>query len=438
MADDRLLPKAHLLRRAAFGGSPSEVAAAADAGLAATVDALLGASDSAGPLIPVGQVADFSGKKPVKGLRELQVRWLQRMVTTPAPLVEKMVLFWHGHFAVSYTKVPHLTLMARQNDTFRQMALGKFGDLLLAVSKDPAMLYWLDGNANHKRSPNENYAREVMELFTMGIGNYTEDDVKEAARSFTGWHVKDDDFAYNENDHDHGSKTFLGNSGDFNGDDIVRILAARPETARFIVSKLWRFFAYPGPEQAVVDALAQVYLDSGGDIAQVIRAIFLHDRFYSDQARTGLIRSPADFVVQALRTVNPELADKGAAAAMNQMGQDLFNPPNVAGWAGGLVWINSSTLLARFNFANRLAGSVGRAAEDDVSLAQMQRLLSTSNPSDMLAYWTAQLGNLQLSDVSRKAIQEYAGDPPQTMRQLLAKHKGIVHAVLSSPEYQFS
>ena len=437
MAADEL-QAAHLLRRAGFGATQSAVAAAAARGLAATVETLLAAGGDAAPLIPLQSEDDYRGKKPLKGIRDLQLLWLERLVETAAPLREKMTLFWHNHFATQQSKVQNPLLMARQNDRFRRQGLGNFGDLLLAVSRDPAMLLFLDNNANHKRSPNENYAREIMELFTLGIGNYTETDVQEAARAFTGWHVHDGEFVLNDRDHDHDSKRFLGHSGDLGGEEIVAILAAHPVTARYLSSKLWTWFAYPNPEASVVDDLAAVYEQTGGDIAAVLRTLFLHEAFYSPRALTGQIKSPAEYVVQTLRLLGlkPGLP---VVAALRSMGQELFNPPNVAGWPGGMVWINASTLLARFNFANKLAATVGRPeGDDDIGLDALLELYNVRRPGDMLDHWLAVLGCQQLSAASREALLEYVGEAPTTVKQLVLKHRQTLHALLAAPEYQLN
>ena len=436
--DDLTLKVAHLLRRAGFGAGNEAVEAAAGQGLVATVEALLADADPPQPLIPPGQEGDFAGLKPVKGIRDLQLLWLQRMVETPSPLQEKLTLFWHNHFATADSKVNNRLLMGRQNDCFRSRGFGAFADLLLAVSRDPAMLIWLDGNANHKRAPNENYAREVMELFTLGIGNYTEADVHAGAQAFTGWHVHDGEFVFQDNDHDHSLKTYLGHTGDLDGTDAVAILASHPATARWISTKLWRWFAYANPEPVVIDDLAAVYLNSNGNIRSVLRALFLHDAFYSEAAPTGQIKNPAEFVVQSLRALNQK-ADMAAVAALGHMGMELFNPPNVAGWPGGLVWVNAATLLARFNWANRLVLAMGNpAADDDISLAQLAQLAGLTVPTRMLDYWLGRLGNQQLSEASRTAVLGYVGDAATTVRQLITKHRQCLHAVLSAPEYQLN
>lgn len=439
MTDPTQIWAAHLLRRAAFGGNQAQVEAAAAAGLEATVDALLAEAEPAPPLIAPADEPKYvrmGDTDPTLNIGDAALLWLQRLVTTRTPLAEKMALFWHGHFATSNQKVDRPLLMAHQYNLFRRAGLGRFADLLLGIAQDPAMLIWLDGDENHRDAPNENFAREVMELFTMGRGHYSEVDVKAAARAFTGWGLNDkDQFVYNEDDHDHGLKNFLGNIGDLSGPDIVNILARRPETARYLVSKLWRFFAYPNPEETVINDLVQVYMDTDGDLRAVMRALLLHPSFYSDKALGAVVKSPTVFVVAALRQVNPQWASGDTLNAMEFMGQGLFEPPNVAGWPGGLVWIDAATLLARFNFAAQLAGQVG--GDGAAPPAQAQLLAAYTAPDGMLDYWCATLGGVRLSDASRQAALDYIGPASLDPDQRPAQHQRALHAVMAALEWQF-
>jgi uncharacterized protein (DUF1800 family) len=321
---------AHLLRRAGFGSSPGELDAAVARGFDATLDGLLNPTDDHDAADDDLSQISFDLTK----LNDAQRWWLVRMRYTSRPLVEKMALFWHGHFATAVSKVggKNLDLMRQQNDLFRSQGLGSFHDLLLAVSKDPAMLIWLDGRLNHKNAPNENYGRELMELFTLGIGNYSEDDVKAAARSFTGWTLdKSRQFTFNAKDHDDSVKTFLGQTGNFDGTDIVSILAAQQATAKFLATKLARFFVSDPPDDGLVSDMANTYLSSNYDIRSVLRTMFKSDAFSSDAARHALIKSPAEFVAGTLRTLNVATSGVGQPAIMQMLGQELFNPPNVAG-----------------------------------------------------------------------------------------------------------
>jgi len=288
---------------------------------------------------------------------ELRSWWLTEMLVTPSPLTEKMTLFWHNHFVSSQQKVRSPQLMYRQNVLLRRHALGNFTMLLHAVARDPAMVIYLDSASNRKGQPNENFAREVMELFTLGEGHYTERDVKEAARAFTGWGVDPDrgEFVFRRLAHDDGVKTVLGRRGNLDGDAVLGILLAQPQTAELIVAKLWREFVAPDPDRGEVRRIAQVFRESGYEIRPALRALLTSDSFYEPGNRAVLIKSPVELVVGTLRqfsfaTGEPLPFALGVAA----LGQSLFSPPNVKGWPGGEMWINSTTLLARKAFLDRL------------------------------------------------------------------------------------
>jgi uncharacterized protein (DUF1800 family) len=291
-----------------------------------------------------------------KGL-ELRGWWVEEMLTTPSPLTERMTLFWHNHFVSSQQKVRLAELMYRQNVTLRANALGNFGMMLHAIARDPAMVIYLDNAQNRKGTPNENFAREVMELFTLGEGHYSEQDIKEAARAFTGWSLDRDtgEFMYRRFIHDYGSKTVLGRSGNLDGDDVLDILLSRPETAEFVTRKLWREFVSPDPDEAEVKRIAARFRSSGYDIKSVLYALLTSDAFYAPTNRGVLVKSPIDLVVGTLHDFDMKPgAPIPFAFAAATMGQNLFGPPNVKGWPGGEAWINASTLLARKQFLDRL------------------------------------------------------------------------------------
>jgi uncharacterized protein (DUF1800 family) len=276
---------------------------------------------------------------------------------TPSPLTEKMTLFWHNHFVSSQQKVRSPQLMYRQNVLLRRHAVGNFGALLHAISRDPAMVIYLDSASNRKGQPNENFAREVMELFTVGEGHYTERDVKEAARAFTGWGIDPDtgQFVFRRRAHDDGVKTVLGRTGDLDGDAVLDILLSKPQTAELIVSKLWREFVSPEPDPGEVRRIAGILRESGYEIRPALRALLTTDAFYAPGNRAALIKSPVELVVGTLRqfsftTGEPLPFVLGVAV----LGQNLFSPPNVKGWPGGEMWINSTTLLARKALLDRL------------------------------------------------------------------------------------
>ncbi|MDQ6917255.1 MAG: DUF1800 domain-containing protein [Pseudomonadota bacterium] len=298
----------------------------------------------------------FQQEQIRRGL-ELRGWWVGEMLATSSPLTERMTLFWHNHFVSSQQKVRLAVLMYRQNATLRANALGNFGDLLHAVARDPAMVIYLDSAQNRKGSPNENFAREVMELFTLGEGQYGEQDIKEAARAFTGWSLDrtTGQFVFRRFIHDDGVKTVLGKSGNLDGDQVVDILLAQPATAEFITRKLWREFVSPDPDDNAVRRIAQRFRESRYEIKVALRELFTSDAFYVKENRAALIKSPVELVVGTLRQfgMKPGEATPFAVAAAG-MGQNLFSPPNVKGWPGQATWINASTLLARKQFLERL------------------------------------------------------------------------------------
>ncbi len=300
-------------------------------------------------------------RKNIEHAFDLREWWFREMMATPSPLTEKMTLFWHNHFATSQQKVRFTPLVYRQHVMLRRNALGNFGTMLREVSRDPAMLIYLDGANSRKEQPNENFAREVMELFTLGEGHYTERDIKEAARAFTGWSVdrESGEFMFRRGIHDTGNKTVLGKSGNFDGEQIIDILLRRPETATFITTKLWREFVAPGmdgpADEAEVRRLAGVLRDSGYSIGKLMQAMLSSDAFYAPEHRAVLIKSPVEFVVGTLKQFDidaPNLRPFVLASAL--LGQNVFAPPNVKGWPGGEAWINSATLLGRKQLIDRL------------------------------------------------------------------------------------
>jgi uncharacterized protein (DUF1800 family) len=288
---------------------------------------------------------------------ELRGWWVSEMLVTPSPLTERMTLFWHNHFVSSQQKVKLAQLMYRQNVTLRANALGNFGELLHAIARDPAMVIYLDSVQNRKGTPNENFAREVMELFTLGEGNYTEQDIKETARAFTGWSLdrSTGQFVFRRFIHDDGIKTVMGRTGNLDGEQVLDILLAQPQAAEFITRKLWREFVSPDPDEAEIRRIAKRFRDSRYDIKVVLNELLTSDAFYAHENRGTLVKSPIDLVVGTLRQfeLRPGEPMPFAVAAAG-MGQNLFSPPNVKGWPGQETWINSSTLLARKQFLDRL------------------------------------------------------------------------------------
>lgn len=432
---------AHLLRRAGFGATEAELDAYTQLGFAGAVDRLLNpeqVDDSATDQL-LQPLTDKLGDK--KQIEAAKFWWLNRMLYTRRPLQEKMALFWHNHFATANSKVGNAVLMLQQIQLFRDQGLGNFETLLQKVTRDPAMLIWLDNRQNRKAAPNENYAREVQELFTVGIGNYTEQDIHEAARAFTG-HTLDKNLTYvfAPKQHDDGVKTFQGQSGNFDADDILAILVRNPATARFITSKLFSWFVYDTPDPSTIDRLANTFTTSGFDIRSVLRDMFTGPEFLSAQAFHGVIKQPADYVVGSLKSLNVQNVGPDVTQVLRRMGQDLLNPPDVSGWKGGAAWINSSTLFERFNWADKL--SMGRDATKpyfaDVG-GQIQSA-SVNSPEGLVEYYTGLFVDGDITPEARQNLIDYLNTPaPFSTSDGAAidlKARGLVHLALATPAYQ--
>ena len=310
---------------------------------------------------------------------ELQAWWIEEMLATPTPLTERMTLFWSNRFTSSFQGVRWMQLMYRQNVMLRRNALGNYRTLLHEVIRDPAMLLYLNGQQNRKQSPNENFARELLELFTLGEGHYTEADIRQAARAFTGWKVVPPGRAeLNPRQFDEGRKTFLGNSGDFDGDDIVDLILEQPRAAEFVVENLWREFVSPTPDARVVAKLARDFRRDW-EIAPLLKALFKQPAFI-EQARAGsLVKSPVELVVGTARGLQLPIPPRQLVRAADRMGQRLFGPPNVKGWPSGEDWITSNWLLERRNFLLMITGDVPTPARPEAAEP------STAQADDLMA-----------------------------------------------------
>jgi uncharacterized protein (DUF1800 family) len=372
---------AHLLNRAGFGGTPSDVRRLVDLGPEHAVSWFIDyekvpdettAPDWAKPdPSRAERLLAFRKSSPEERLRlrqeeertqrerllELRQWWVSRMVFGPRPLQEKLTLFWHGHFATSFQKVRDAYLMWLQNDTFRQHASGDWLMLLTAISRDPAMLVWLDQARSRRQHPNENFAREVMELFTLGEGHYTEKDVTEAARALTGWSIDraDQQFIYRPRIHDDGVKTVLGRTGELKGEDVLETILRQPQADRFITAKLWAFFASENPSPEFVTLLAAEFRRCGQEFKPLLHRIFLSEAFYAPSVIRQQVKSPVQWLAGSVLMLERELPPPIVTAnALRLLGQDLFAPPNVKGWDGGLSWITTNNLLNRYNLAGYL------------------------------------------------------------------------------------
>jgi hypothetical protein len=349
----------HLFRRAAFGATPAEVEQATKDGFEKTLHRLITGEPEAAERLELYTETGQYYNDPL----QLRVWWLSAMMESGHPLREKLTLFWHNHFATSYAKVRSTRLMFDQNVTLRKHALGHFRPFLLDVSRDPAMLVWLDSNSNAKGKPNENYAREVMELFSLGVGHYTEKDIQEAARAFTGWHVdsipnRDElRFEFKDYDHDFGPKTVFGHTGNWNGDDVVRLCCDKPECAPFLAGKLYAYLvSETPPPQALLAPLVERFRKTDYDIADLVRMMLGSRLFFSEHAYRKRVKWPVEYALLTVRSIVPDRAPLGDLLdPLAKMGQPLFAPPNVKGWRTGTDWLNSATLLARNNFAESVA-----------------------------------------------------------------------------------
>jgi uncharacterized protein (DUF1800 family) len=420
---------AHLVRRTRLGASRGDVDRAFADGLDATIVRLLAPQEETAEFA-AGDAALFRVATNSGEIADLRAWWAHRLLDSANPLVEKMTLFWHGHFATSHAKVQSVPQMAAQNELFRRHALGGFRELLHAVARDVAMLVWLDGNANRRRQPNENFARELMELFALGVGNYSEQDVQEAARAFSGWHVRKGEFWFNRVQHDERNKTVFGKTGNFDGDDVVELCLEQDAAARFLASKLLAFFVAPSPSDEKADELAACIREHDFDLRPVLRTLLSSELFFESQARHAIIKSPADFVLGSHRTLEARVNLRASVELMGQLGQSLFEPPTVEGWKCGRAWINSATMLGRANFAAELA--TGSRYGEIADPAETAARLGWRESHDALDYYVELLLARDAAS-ARPDIEEYL---KQASGLLGPRLRGVLQLLLTLPEFQ--
>ena len=426
---------AHLLRRAGFGASRNELEEYIAMGYDGAVEALLNPSDPGN--MPDDLIRRYHVEQSeLRDLAGSAAYWMYRMISTSCPMEEKIALFWHGLFATGYAKLNQARSLLNQVDMFRRSGLGSFEDLLVELSKDPAMIVWLDNNENHGSAINENYGRELLELFSMGIGNYTEDDIKECSRAFTGWTLGNAEymavraakdsiwpygriawhFDYRDEDHDAGEKTFLGETGKFNGEDIIAIIAKQESTARFVATRLFQFFAADeiteDGEKAILEMIAS-YFSSGYQIRAMLRTLFHTDYFKSDEARFARVKGPVEMVVGAIRMSgnyqNPALGIEKVSDTMLYMGQGLLQPPTVEGWHEGSEWIDSGALVERVNFAAReLSDVTSPGVRSIIDRLQAGADHGVLEPSDLADRCLDLLGPIEVSDETHSVLVQYA------------------------------
>ena len=429
----------HLLRRAAFGGTGPEIAALMQLDYAAAVDAVL---DTSAAPDPAAGVPDLSpGRGGWNKYVDMVWYWLDRARTSPTPIVEKMVLFWHGHLCSSLDKVYDHQILFNQLQLFRYYGLGNVPELVRLVSLDPAMLRYLDNDRNVVGDPNENFARELMELFTLGVGNYSEDDVRESARAWTGHGVNDDENAYvfYPEDHDNGNKTFMGVTQNWDGPQIISHIfnsgTTQATCARFFAAKVFSFFAYPveadtadGATSAMLNELASAFIASNFSMHALVRAVLLRPEFRSQTARLGLVRSPIDFCVAGMRRTGLPCSEAHPEWVLPGMGHAPYRPPNVAGWKYNDYWISPTTTWAKRSFANRLrwagvdAGLLADSEEREVADAVEQAFLL--------------FGLYNVSEATRTSMQNFLTNVRATDRW--AERAGLILLTPLTPEFQLA
>jgi uncharacterized protein (DUF1800 family) len=465
----------HLLRRAGFGVTREEYEHFQALGLQTTIEELLAynAIDDT-EAKTLANAANESGNNrvaPVSG-------WLTRMANTKRPLQEKITLFWHGLLTSQISVVRDQQAMLDQNEYLRDHALDNFPAILKGISMDPAMMIYLNVDNSNRAAPNENYARELMELFALGVGNFSEKDVREAARAFTGWQIPRErgmnpgQFslgtpAFRPQRFDNGQKTFLGKTGNFRPEDIVDIIVEQPASAEYIVRRLFTFFVYPEPSGADLKPFAEVYTKNGKSIRSVVEAIFRSDVFYSPKAYRALVKSPVEYAVSAIKAVNGQARTADLAAGggpriggtVGGMGQVLFEPPNVAGWPGNAAWLNASTLFARLNFINGVTGggpqqrnnnnrqpipAAGMPGTVQAQPAQPRNpqpapaapAFETGTATQALAHYLPLALDDNVSPEARQVLLDYAGGADVTLSA--EQLRGLVYLVLGSPQFHLS
>jgi len=425
----------HLLSRAAFLAGKQDVSACMELGKEETVRRLIAGESltgAAAELLPLEQVKADGKELKADSITDQQTYWLYRMIATEAPLIEKMTLFWHGHFAVSYQKVREIPLIVRQNELFRKLALGSFRDLLIEVGKDPAMMLYLDSNNNRKGKPNENYAREVMELFALGLGNYTEQDIKEAARAYTGWNYNKQtgELKFNPKNHDAGKKTVLGQTGNYNETTVVDVLYAQEALSQFMARKLLQFFAANEPSAEWVNEVAADF-QNAGNVGEVLSKLFLSDAFYDRAVQGSLIKTPVEYVAGILKALRIPLS-KGFAQAARKMGQELYLPPDVAGWRGGTTWFMTTSMLARYQFAESVAKRLNGALLSGADYS----MDASASAEDWVSRFAQNAGVWFIGEHTRQVLAQYAEETFIHSKQKTAGMKGLLHLVMASPEAQ--
>jgi len=463
MSDNQIELIAHLMRRAGFGASREELTYLAEKGYSSVV------SDLVSPTNDINVDEDlllryYGGEAH----RSHTGKWVYRMLNNPNPLIEKVALFWHHIFATGITKVENPYACATQIETFRNFGMGKFDTLLLNLSKDPAMIFWLDNNENRTGEPNENYGRELLELFSMGVGNYTEFDLKECARAFTGWTFTQplprypvgdwpSFFEFRSDAHDHGEKQFLGHVGNFNGEDIIEIIAKQPATALFLARHMYNFFVADEPQVPAwphtpcqdpdaLDELVKSYFASGGNIASMLETLFNSDFFKKSQGKK--IKSPTELMLGILKLSGtykfPEPGMNNYWSATDVMGQEIFNPPTVEGWHTGKEWIDGGTLNERINFATTEVSNLNNPGIKFI-LHRITSNKQTMSPVEVVDQILDLSGAMVVGESTKATLMECAEeggdfemDNPNELAEINDRIIQILQLAVASREYQFA
>nr|MCU0706555.1 DUF1800 domain-containing protein [Fimbriiglobus sp.] len=436
-----------LYRRAAFGATHAELVQAVKDGPKATIDRLLKGSEQAADFNTTSDSMAGERSLPAGSTHErLASWWLWRVLNTAHPLHEKMCIFWHNHFATSNVKVQNARLMLGQYRLIAKYALGDFRELLKEMSFDPAMLVWLDAKESKKGKPNENYARELMELFSLGIGNYTEADIREAARAFTGYDVAAGKMKFDPKQHDAGEKTVFGQKGSYKGEDIVRLCLDKPACPKFLVTKLYRYFVNETvePPADLITPLAEQYRTSGFDTGKLVETILRSNHFFDAANYRQRVKPPVEFAVGIVRGLEGTTGPQPLAAELEKLGQALFAPPSVKGWDGGPTWLNAQTLLFRQNLALALTGGDGLGQRcDPAALLTRHGAKSDSEVVDFLLSVFLQhdvpatAKNKLLAHLAESAK---AKPPAFWTSDEVAAHRvrTVAHLVLTLPEVQLA
>jgi len=436
----------HLYRRAGFSANSAELDAALADGPEKVIGKLLGGG--AGQEAFDQQMADLAASLDYNNEAELRAWWLFRILQTPHPLQERLTLFWHNHFATSNAKVRNPRYMFGQNQLLRRNALGSFRTMLAEISKDPAMMIWLDTSLNKKGTANENYSRELMELFSLGIGHYTEQDVREGARAFTGWEIKGDKFSFNAAQHDDGSKKFLGQEGKIGGEDIVRICLEQDAAAYFIVGKLFRFLVSETltPSRELLDSLATHFRQSDYNLRELVETMLRSNLFFSPAVYRTQVKSPVDFAVGIVRALEGHVGAIPLADALEGLGQRLLSPPSVKGWPGGTVWINSTTLLLRHNLALNLTSTQDNRFGRRTDPAELARKRGKQTDEEIVAFFVRLFLQDDISPEGRANLLDYLAGarkqkyPAYWSDQDQQDHRvrAVCHLLLTQADFQLN